>query len=130
MWSPQNKIRLSPKLRLGVGRGYSKHRLLKITTTTFFLLGLALAGNAVKYLVQNSNTVTNASPQVLGATDSTIETTSYIAPYKDYVVQKGDTLFNISQNINISWTTLAELNQIKAPFTLKSGQTIKIPTNQ
>jgi LysM repeat protein len=64
-------------------------------------------------------------PQVLGATD--IKKDINLIEFAEYKVQKGDTLFNISQKYNINWATLATLNNLKSPFVLKPGQIIKIP---
>ena len=59
--------------------------------------------------------------QILGEQESE-------SAYTFYEVKKGDTLFNLSQRYNISWETLAQLNAIKEPFVLKSGQKLKIPS--
>lgn len=128
MWTARNKLHLSPKLKLGVGRGVSKHRFLKATGTVCLAITLLLTANAIRLLISAGQDTTYA-PQVLGATDQA-EGTSYVTPYSDYTVRTGDTLFNISQQINISWTTLAELNNLEPPFTLKPGQVIKIPNNK
>lgn len=39
-----------------------------------------------------------------------------------YVVRKGDTLAKIGDALNIPWKTLAALNRIKAPYTIRPGQ--------
>ena len=44
-------------------------------------------------------------------------------------VYKGDTLYSIAKANNIKVYDLAEYNKLKAPFTLKLGQTIEIPTD-
>lgn len=65
------------------------------------------------------------SPQVAGA-----ETTTPSEPqkaFKDYTVKKGDTVFSIAQSNNLEWTALATINNLKAPFTLKTGQVLQIP---
>lgn len=129
MWNTKNKVSLSPKLKLGVGRGYLKDRVLKIVGTICFLLALALGANALKLLFFSTAKQTTISPRVAGASE-TFTASTEIEVYKDYTVQKGDTLFNVSQKVNIPWTTLAELNKIKPPFSLKPGQVIKIPNNK
>lgn len=131
MWQKPS-ISLSPKLKLGVGRGTLKNKLFKIGTVVFFLAALTLTVNAGYLLLRGKQDSSPAAqPQVLGATDANVEpTTSDVQPYKNYTVQKGDTLFNISQKINVPWTTLAELNKLKPPFSLKPGQVIKIPSNE
>ena len=47
--------------------------------------------------------------------------------YINYEVKRGDTLFNLSVQYNISWENLAEINNLDEPYTLKIGQEIKIP---
>lgn len=64
-------------------------------------------------------------PRVLGA--ATENSTPKKVQFMDYTVQRGDTLFSISQKYNVSWGTLAELNDLQAPFNLKKDQIIKVP---
>jgi LysM repeat protein len=47
--------------------------------------------------------------------------------FQIYEVKKGDTLFNLSQNFEVSWQTLAEINNLKEPYILKIGQKLKVP---
>lgn len=49
--------------------------------------------------------------------------------YASYTIKKGDTLFNLAQRYSVSWQTLAQINDLQAPFTLKIGQQIKVPQN-
>lgn len=49
------------------------------------------------------------------------------AELQTYVVKKGDTLFNVSQKYEISWQTLAQINNLSEPYLLKIGQKLKIP---
>jgi LysM repeat protein len=130
MWD-KPRISLSPKLKLGVGRGTIKNKILRVGTVLFLCTVVVLGINAT-YLLLNGKTesVANHTPQVLGAATETQATAiTDIQPYKNYTVQEGDTLFNISQKINVPWTTLAELNKLKPPFSLKPGQVIKVPKN-
>ena len=46
---------------------------------------------------------------------------------KKVKVYKGDTLYSIAQRNNVKVYELADHNNLKAPFTLKLGQTIEIP---
>ncbi len=125
----QKKFQLSPRLKLGVGRGYSQNQILKYGAIICLILAVALTFNAFRLLFSGKNSATSsntAGPQVLGATDVK-PANSPTVQFIDYKVQKGDTLFNISQKYNINWTTLATLNNLKSPFSLKLGQTLKIP---
>src|SRR3989338_492293 len=105
------KFELSPRLKLGVGRGYSQNRILKISAVFCLILALGLGINAVRLIFSGGKTANEA--QVLGASDSQ---TSSDTQFVEYKVLKGDTLFNISQKFNINWTTLATLNNLKSPF--------------
>lgn len=125
---PRKKFELSPSLRLGVGRGHP-NKLLKIASAICLLVAFALTANAIRLVFQTGASAQDKNtPQVLGASDvkSTADQPSQ-PQIVEYTVQKGDTLFNISQKFNISWTTLATLNNLKSPFALKPGQTLQIP---
>ncbi len=115
------KFELSPRLKLGVGRGYSQNQVLKFAAIACLILALGLSVNAIRLVFKDKG---SSSPQVLGATD--VKSAGSLE-FIDYTVGKGDTLFNISQKFNISWTTLATLNNLKSPFYLKPGQILKIP---
>lgn len=47
-------------------------------------------------------------------------------PQTYYTVVKGDTLSKIGKKFGIPWKTIADLNGIKAPYTIKVGQKIRI----
>lgn len=47
---------------------------------------------------------------------------------ESYEVQRGDTLFNVSEKFGISWQTMAEINNLKEPYILRVGQKLKIPS--
>lgn len=126
MFNSRKKFELSPRLKFGIGRGYSQNKLLKIGAFISLFIAVALTANAIRLLFsQNSTDILN-SPQVLGATDTKQQETQTIE-FVEYKVQKGDTLFNISQKHNIEWGTLATLNNLKSPFSVKPGQIMKIP---
>ncbi len=122
------KFELSPRLKLGVGRAYSQNQILKFSAIICLVLAIGLAFNAVRLITKSqSQPPTGAAPEVLGASD--VRQTPVASPVQfiNYAVAKGDTLFNISQKFNIDWATLATLNNLKAPFTLKLGQSLKVP---
>ncbi len=123
------KFELSPRLKLGVGRGYSQNQILKYSAIICLILALALTVNAFRLVLKDKNQAggNSQNPQVLGASDIKQPGSQSGVQFTAYTVQKGDTLFNISQKFNIDWTTLATLNNIKSPFILKPGQTINIP---
>ncbi|MBI3231950.1 MAG: LysM peptidoglycan-binding domain-containing protein [Candidatus Doudnabacteria bacterium] len=96
--------------------------MLKITGILCLLGAVGLTINAISLITSKSNGSSNQG-EVLGVQD----VKSPKAEFMEYKVQKGDTLFNLSQKYNISWITLANLNNLKSPFTLKPGQVIQIP---
>ena len=121
MRSSKNKVKLSPQLRLGVGRGFSKQNYLKYIGFVFLALSLVLTGRTI-YLF---STKTAPAPQILGAEDQPQTQTN--SGFIEYKVKPGDTIFNIGQAYNINWTTLATINGLDSPFNLKPGQILKIP---
>ncbi len=125
----KNKFELSPRLKLGVGRGYSQNQILKISSIICLLIAVGLSINAIR-LISRQNNLSSPKPQVLGATDIKEQPDTIGNQFTDYKVTKGDTLFNISQKFNISWATIASLNNLKSPFSIKPGQTLKIPKQQ
>lgn len=122
MSTDKNKVKLSPRLQLGVGRTPRSGNLLKYSSFIFLVLSAVLALRAGYMVINHSSVIKD--PQVLGAKDTVSENSVFI----DYTIKKGDTLFSIAQQHNIEWTTLATLNNLKPPFDLKVGQSIKVPT--
>lgn len=49
------------------------------------------------------------------------------AEFTQYTVKTGDTLFNISQQYNIRWDLIAQINNLSEPYVLHINQQIKIP---
>jgi LysM repeat protein len=122
------KFELSPRLKLGVGRGYSQNQILKFSAIACLVLAVGLAFNAVRLITKNSGQQAgNSTPQVLGASDVRQPTASDNLQFTNYTVAEGDTLFNISQKFNIDWSTLATLNNLQPPYPLKPGQILKVP---
>jgi LysM repeat protein len=129
MFNPRDKFQLSPRLKLGVGRGYTKNKILKYGAAVCLLVAVGLTFNALKILFGKPAGSGAASvPQVLGASDTRAAATgTATAAFTQYTVQKNDTLFDISQKYNIDWATLATLNNIQSPFTVQPGEILNIP---
>lgn len=121
------KIELSPRLKLSVGRGLSQNRKLKIFASGLLVLAFGLTVNAERlmFFSEENPGSKEGQAQVLGAIDQ--KNTQDELDFEEYVVLKNDTLFSISQKFNISWTTLATLNNLKSPFLVKPGQILKVP---
>lgn len=135
------KPHLSPELRARITP--SARRDMKLTIAgVFFLvasLGLtinvwpkhdqSLSNDTQDFEVAQSETPSISSEkQVLG------ETTQAEAPvqesqeqFSEYTVKSGDTLFNISQQYNIRWDLIAQINSLSEPYVLHAGQKVKIP---
>lgn len=118
----RNKIKLSPRLRWGIGRQGLNVNFFKIGGGIFLAISSILVIRA-GYLLLSGNDSSQEQPQVLGAVDNPAQETAFT----EYKVKSGDTLFTISKDYNMQWTALATLNNLQAPFALKIGQTLKIP---
>lgn len=120
MFSKKNKVELSPKLKLGVGRAYSQSQLFKYSGILFLIISAVLVFNAFRLLHNDAKiSGTSGTPQVLGDESQ--------AQFIDYKVVQGDTPFNIAEKFNIPWTTLLTLNNLTAGVKLKPGQILKVP---
>lgn len=122
MFFRKKNFELSPRLKLGVGKAYTKNQILKISGIVCLALAIGLAINAIS-LISGKSKDASQTGEVLGTVDVKDAKPEFI----EYKVEKGDTLFNLSQKYNVSWVTLANLNNLKSPFTLKPGQIIQIP---
>ena len=119
---PKSKIRLARHLRIQTTPHPEAARWLK--RGFFGLIMLLIVG--IYFFARREGPTQTVAPtpkQILG------EQAPKAPSYEIYQVKKGDTLFNISQNFNLSWQTLAEINNLEAPYVLKIGQEIKIPQN-
>ncbi len=119
----KRNVELSPKLKLGVGRASNKAKVLKLTGVFLLIIAGVLFAHAIQLVTSNKS-----KGQVLGASDTrSASSDSGQLQFVEYKVQKGDTLFNISQQFNVPWNTLATLNNIQNVSSLKVGQILKIP---
>ncbi len=123
--NPKRKFELSRKMKLGVGRAYSRGQMMKYSSFGFLAIAAILGINAVRLYIHQP---ADLHPQVLGAIDrAEASTTDTDGQYIEYTVEEGQTLFAIAQKYNISWTTLATLNNQEPPFTLEVGKKLRIP---
>ena len=79
------------------------------------------------YMAAGPKQQTTPTSQPKGILGEQNPPSSIPAELETYVVKKGDTLFNVSQNYGLSWQTLAEINNLEEPFLLKIGQKLQIP---
>lgn len=125
MGTQKHKVKLSPQLQLGVGRSTGSGNLLKYASVLFLVISAVLTIRAGYMVIHGPEAIaeTDLRPRVAGAQDTPSEKELFTT----YTVKKGDTIFSIGQQNNIEWSTLATLNNLKPPFDLKAGQTLKIP---
>lgn len=114
---PKSKIRLSRHLHAQTTPYPEARAWLKRS----LLLLVIVIGVGIFLLAKPKNHPPAAPRQILG------EQQSGELKYATYEVKKGDTLFNLAARFSVSWQTLAQMNELKEPYTLKIGQKIKIP---
>ncbi len=133
------KPHLSPELRAQI----TPHRRRDIKLTTagmlFSVLSLLLVinlwpknsdsplpnNNPSRAFIQSDSTANAQEKQVLG--EATVAEETAAEQFTQYTVQNGDTLFNISQEYNIRWDLIAEINSLAEPYLLHAGMILKIP---
>jgi LysM repeat protein len=92
------------------------------------LLIVCLLSGAVALLLASNDSRKSALP-VETTTTSTVPpatTTTYVEPVH-YIVQSGDTLFNISKRFNLDMLKLMQLNGISNPDHVEVGQNLLLP---
>ncbi len=136
------KPHLSPELRAQITP--STRRDIKLSAAAVFFLGLSLVlaanlwprhrdpvlvnNKSVPTLAQTSpSPVITTDKQVLGASTEPTKAPVEEAQFSQYTVKAGDTLFNISQQYNIRWDLIAQINNLSEPYILHAGQELKIP---
>ncbi len=118
----RNKIKLSPRLKWGVGRKGFNINFFKVGGGIFVALSAVLVIRAGYMLISGGD-----QPVIQGEVKGATDTPATNQVFTEYKVKTGDTLFTISKEHNVQWTALATINNLKTPFTLHAGQIIKIP---
>lgn len=79
-----------------------------------------------QYLYDKHGYIADEVNKLLGSyvQSTNINTNTPVA--KTYVVVKGDTLSKIGEKTGIKWKTIANLNGIKFPYTIRTGQVLKL----
>jgi LysM repeat protein len=125
---------LSPDLRAQITPVNRRDRRFAAVGVFFLILSALLAINlfpkqspAISYnrqdLAQVQSNAQTQDKQILGLATKQEPAEQFTS----YSVKNGDTLFNISQQYNIKWDLIAEINGLKEPYVLHAGQTLKIP---
>ena len=125
------KPHLSPELRAQI-TPHTRRDVRHLVAGVFFLVvsaGLFYNLWSQRTLPPSSNNKTTApiaqlsDKQVLGVAEE--------APpppeFTEYIINSGDTLFNISQKYTIRWDSIAQINGLSEPYILHAGQILKIP---
>lgn len=47
---------------------------------------------------------------------------------RTYTVRDGDTIQDLAQKLHVKWQDIARLNRLSAPYEIKTGQTLLLPT--
>ena len=135
------KPHLSPELRAQINP--SNKRDKRFVKAGVFFLGLSAI---LVFNLVSRNTTSNNKPQLATKQTITAEIEKQVlgvatkqkpaaeVPKQEpaeqftlYTVKQGDTLFNISQQYNIKWDLIAQINNLTEPYLLKIGQQLKIP---
>ncbi|OGE79475.1 MAG: hypothetical protein A2751_01510 [Candidatus Doudnabacteria bacterium RIFCSPHIGHO2_01_FULL_46_14] len=122
--SSRTKIRLSrnltaqttpyPHVKSWIKRGF-------LVLTIVMIAGVYLAARPNK----NTGPFQTDDKEILG--EQNLSIAGEAAEIQTYTIKTGDTLFNVSQKYEISWQTLAQINNLREPYILKVGQKLKIP---
>ncbi len=141
------KPHLSPELRAQITPANRRDRKLAVAGVFFLVLSVVLTINLIPNAnssnrnTNNTEAVTPISDagqekEVLGvSTKETTETTEQPSSpsvqtsddFTIYTVKNGDTLFNISQQYNVKWDLIAQINNLPEPYVLHAGESLKIP---
>ena len=135
------KPHLSPELRSQITPHARRDTKYAFAGVFFLLLSSFLVYNLwpkASNAPSNNKTVANitqttdlaqtvnsgSSQEVLGASTQTAPTNDQ---FTVYTVKNGDTLFNISQQYNIKWDLIAQVNNLTEPYVLHAGLKLNIP---
>ncbi len=88
------------------------------------LYAIALLFNVTTNDILAYNTIPNPASLTIG---QTLRIPTGDAPYVEYVVQRGDTLYGIARRFGVSVDNILAVNDIRNPASLTVGQTLRIP---
>ncbi|OGE81607.1 MAG: hypothetical protein A3E98_04205 [Candidatus Doudnabacteria bacterium RIFCSPHIGHO2_12_FULL_48_11] len=129
---------LSPELRAQIAPESKRDRKFTVAGVFLLVLSLLLGANlfykkpasysySMPELAQTQTSPIPADKQVLGTSTAEGAVKEADEEFTNYVVKNGDTLFNISQEYDIRWDLIAQINGLNEPYVLHAGQTLKIP---
>ena len=131
------KPHLSPELRARITPASRRDMKLTIAGVFFLVASLGLTINVwpkagSSSLSNNTEDLPLAQSETAPISDEKQVLGESIQPateeqFSEYTVKSGDTLFNISQQYNIRWDLIAQINNLSEPYILHAGQKLKIP---
>jgi LysM repeat protein len=134
------KPHLSPELRAQI-TPHTRRDVRLTTAGVFFLVASVLMVVNLWPTHSQTNPLNNKAslPITQSTTDAAIsdqkqvlgvaikQDTAPTTEFTQYTVKTGDTLFNISQQYNVRWDSIAQINGLSEPYILHAGQSLKIP---
>lgn len=85
-----------------------------------------IADNVNKELGISTNFAKYDTVKVDQTTSTTGSNITSSVSVPTYTVKKGDTLSGIGNKVGVPWATIAKLNNLKSPYTLRVGQVLKL----
>lgn len=86
-----------------------------------------------EYLYSRHGQIADEVNKRLGSSSQSSSPSSTTSPSPStgstYTVVNGDTLSGIGEKLKIAWKTIADLNGIKSPYTIRVGQVLILPTS-
>ncbi len=90
---------------------------------TVFVKPIGIVNPAIQNLINSENKQEEETVESTPSND-----TINLKSTGTYTVKSGDTLYSIAQALDIEWQKLAEINNLKEPYSLNVGQELKLPS--
>ncbi len=99
-----------------------------LSNSSFLKVGQVLIlPNAQSETLASNQSASQRVKSVATRTSTALASVIEDAFIDEYVVQAGDTLWDISREIEVSTETIMELNNLKSASSIKAGQVLKLP---
>lgn len=100
-----------------------------VMMVVFITVAISLLFLAIRGLLNNKEEkapVSEETQRVVQETSVTEKTTRDTT----YTVESGDTLYAIGIKLGVDWNEIAKINDIEPPYSLSTGQELKIPEGE